>query len=740
MIREYDQMHSTLALLVSELRGEQSQGICREDEEFLLNKISELEIEKNKKEENLKKIELENSNLQIRLESLNELKNEFETKCRAISDAQTAKFESLSGEHSSLKARLAESQQTVKRLRQDNESAYEALRQLELEKSQLKLETSQQFDKSSLKNSQLEKMLTKQKALTKHVESGLGRKTIEVEQLMTKVDDCHRKYDAVLQLNKSNEASLRALRNENKDLSEQLESLNGSYHKMKDGFRKVAIELKSDTHDEGVIEETIQAFFDIREIELVCNESLSEDELEVNRSLEELEREFQDQDMHFDADKIESMEIELNEISNIDSVELDKLVRFLPNLNGSGSPKRQEITSSRTHKISNIDEVFGNERGADSPRLDREKIQSQIEEQIESNIQRRSIKKSKTFRFGLDDKLFESGKTLVKPEQADLDLERLLGELKALAEKRIDAMGRDVLSEGEKGEIRGALEATENVKEFVLWTFKLFEEKLSLRTSRLESVRSEKEGVESAMREKSEQLERLQKEFIRRNKDYEALLNETIRVNSQIFKNRQKKKKERRHKNESKRSSQSKKEESGFFSFITKSFLPETVSKKSHKSASVKSTKKAKASFVISKDFAKKNLAPRFADDSGSVGGSAKTERDPLKNLKFVEDMANIQEDLGPSPVFEYNGDVSSLRDILQKTQLTRSANLREFLSGKPSERLETVEEVEVAPAPQADSAESKRSVEDFLRKKKVEISKRKKNKYFFKKLNKMFG
>lgn len=747
MIREYDQIHATLARVVEELENKNSRGLSKENEEFLLNKISGLETEKNQKEENLKKIELENSQLKSRVQSLNELKIEFETKSAEIADRQSAKFESLSQENSNLKARLAETQKENEDLKLENESAYNSLQKMEQEKSQQNLENSQEFEKSSLKNSQLEKMLTKQKALTKQIESGLDRKSEEVKRLVSRMNEYHKKYNLVAQLNKSSESNIRALKNENRELTEKLETLNGSFRKMEEGFRKVAIELKSEDQNAEIIEGTIREFFDIREIDLICNENLSVDsmideELEINRSLEEVEEEFRGKEEIFDTHKIRSMEIELNELSNLDCSEMDKLVQFSRTLNNSGNAQEKEITSSRTHKILNMDEVFGKEPKLGLPLLNKREIQSQIEEKIESNIQRRSLKKGKSFRFGLDEKMFNSGKTEFKVEE--IESGKLLQELKIVAKERIGKICEEVLGENEKNEVSSELEMSENVRDFVIWTFKLFEEKLKNRKSQLNALESEKKSVEFALAQKKEELANLHKNFIQRNKDYETLLNETIKVNTQLFKNRQKKIKEMKKRSQKK--SPSKKEESGFFSFIKKSLMPESETKKSQKSqksSTIKSKKKNKASFVISKEFVKKNSGSRFEDNLGpieSVNGQKKVDRDPFKNLKFVEDMANIQKNLGPNPIFEYNSEISSLRNILKEKQNKRSSILKSFLSGNSLDTLEEIQKSTADEPAKENSTVSVTSVEDFLQKKKIEISKRKKNKYFFKKLDKMFG
>lgn len=287
------------------------------------------------------------------------------------------------------------------------------------------------------------------------------------------------------------------------------------------------------------------------------------------------------------------------------------------------------------------------------------------------------------------------------------------------------------LSAQEKGEMQGALEACDSVRECFSRAFEMLLEKLNARglgAQALEDKRGRRRALEAALETKREELARLQQTFIERNSQYEELLNETLEVNSQLRRQKRRRRKGDKATPKSAKPQKEKEKSSGLFSFIKESFMPGASERSAEKPGAGRQSGKSRPSFVISKAFAREHSQARFE----APGRQA--EPSPHKNLRFVEEMGNIDQDLGPEPIFAYNAELSSVRDLWRRSQARRSATLKGFLKAASPGKGE-------AGAAEGEAGEAAPSLEGILQKRQIEISKRKKNQFFFfKKLNQMFG
>ena len=502
MIREYNYVHSALLELETHSEEPLSADISFENEEILLEKISELEMIKEKVSKKLEILTDENCELKKRNESLNELKNEFEKKCEMIREKEKGEFDDLKFELNKTKEDLKESQKMMNALKKENESVYKNLEEMEISQSRLNLESTQELEKTNLKNSQLEEMLALEKVSKKNVESSLKEKNEEANLLKIKINELHKNYNLLQQLNKSNESNIRSLESDVKSLSTDLQKRNESFNKMKNGFEIVAVEVRSTNPNKEKIFETIDQFFDIQEMSPICEDNLSvdsdvEEQLEINKSLEELENEFDSKQVQFDKQEIASMEIELNEISNMDSGDFEKIIQQSKTMNNSRELNDFLISKPKSKVISGINELFDGEQISVQMKkknpVNTLKFKNEIKEKINKKIQSKSNKAEKKFSFNSNEEISMFSLASIKNQhklQAPIAFQ--IEDTKTKIFEVINNLNCECLEEYEKKFIKNTWNSVDTVSDFTIFIINFLSEKFKKTVSKMKKLNSEK--------------------------------------------------------------------------------------------------------------------------------------------------------------------------------------------------------------------------------------------------------
>lgn len=753
MVKTYDDMYSALMEIEEAQAMTNCQSIANENEELLLKKISELEMGKDLMSSKLSAMTKKNEELLSRVESLNEFKNEFETKTDQITKKEKSEINNLKYDLRLSQQKVNDLTKEIEKLESENKSAYLSLHKLEMEQSQIESETMEEMEKSNIRNSNLERQLTRNQASHQKLASSLKEREFEIDELKQKMLECNKKYNMLRQLNKSTSTNARSLENENSSLLKLLENENKKYTKLYQAFESVAIELHSDFTNDEKIKETISNFFVIKELKAQCIKDLNifsemDEDAEIEASLEELESEFENKS--FDEKEIQEMEEEIEEYNND---MLGKMVHESSTMNNSKEDNRFSSLGSSTEKIRGISQMFdlkSSSRRCESPKLDKLGLKNEISKKLEMKIQTLSKKKQEKLSIQSDNCFFPVSEFTEKNFESQMSMN--LENSKSIIFSEFERQENEILSQMELEELKGAWNKVDSLSEFTVEVVKFFKKKLIEIDSKFNACSSEKKLLENVISKKTQEMNHLHKIFIQRNKEYEAMLNETVKVNTQLYKNQQKKMKKIKEKTK-KITSTKRSESPGLFDFIKKSFLTSKSTKTKPKKKtsnpkmlekSVKSGASKPSSFVISQNFAEANKHSKNARENLPFKNSGKSNqvRDSLnRNLKFKEDMKHIEANLGPAPIFEFESEISSLRNILNKSRKPRKSEIQKLL-GKSKNSCNLIERDLVTSIDKICSSNvaDGSSLGELLKKKKRESRKLKTKKYFVKKFDKLFN
>jgi hypothetical protein len=366
---------------------------------------------------------------------------------------------------------------------------------MEMEQDKLNGQTKQEMEKSSLKNSFLERQLTKNRASRKELESSLKNREIEVNDLKIKMMELNKKYNLLKQLNKSTSVNSRSLESEYASLKKVQETENQKYIKIKNAFESVAIEIYSENKNQQKIKEIIGNFFDVQTLNVRCEDQLSvdsdfEEQFDINKNLEELEVEFNANKFEFDQEDIKNMENEINQISDLKEEEFEQMVFESKTMNNSKDLRENLCLKSSLKMIKGINELFDHESTSNKStrhKLNKINLKNEIAKKLEEKIKVLSHKSKNA-------SLIKSGGNSYFPSSINYesDIVFKFEDSKTKIFNEIKNKNFNVLTDEEQTTLKTKWNQVDSISEYTVEIIKFFKEKLTEFNLKIKSNLTEK--------------------------------------------------------------------------------------------------------------------------------------------------------------------------------------------------------------------------------------------------------
>lgn len=505
LIRAYDSLYNgfleSMVLLDQKSKTTASTAV---DENELLERISRLECEKQQDKSTIELYLRNNDQLESELKKLGQTQREYQTLNEKLQTRETHQTEELRFDLEREKVEARDLRREKEALEAQVQILLENLQEGELRREREQRERSAERKAADSRREKGEAQTEELRAQLAQAQASLAEKTREVEQLLGRRNEYHRKYNLIQQLNKAGETTIRALQ---KDLAEAQEERRASKEelqrtrgevedlvrrwRLEPGLEERARELAE------VVGETVSVHENLDEA--VSMGSAGESNFEFNRNLKMLDKEFAGVDLR--ASQRSGF---LGSLSNLGSL----LLRDQPQMKSFGGLfSAEKMGPSSFLKLGNLSSVGRGEAASGGPGkggpTSVEEILEKPKAEGEKEERKRFIKAE--FQTELQQILDRriNSKMKVKTERSKKDILEKCGEGrdapgKEAAERGREAKARQELRErvreavlGELGGFRESelndlerealekkFEATLSVEKWAAWVVRYFREKL----------------------------------------------------------------------------------------------------------------------------------------------------------------------------------------------------------------------------------------------------------------------
>lgn len=507
LIREYNFLFESMNH-IGRLSAEKKMHFTNGYEEYLLEKVSTLELINQEKKTELEQICKNNSNLHQRIKSLRQANQEFEMNCQLINEKERKQFEELQQELSECQEKLRESQLKIEKLNKTYLAAQTKLDSLEIDQSRRRAEAEEELGKCRERIDDLEVNLTRQKEAVNGVRIQMNLKEEELETMRRAFERCKESLKGMRQINKGNEITIRSLENERGSLKKQLKTTRVKLERLKEELVDLKKKLRRCSTPDEKIELLIEDFFAANS-ELSSSDELSVDsdidrKLDLNKSLKKITEEFCHKKVRSDIEDLQEMQRTIRELTE---PELEDFGAMRP----SSSILRQkrlnedfEIQSPKPQKKKYF--VFFEERQKKLKKKRKKalkkinvaKIKHEAKEHIDNKIKTRSIKRRNTFFFSSNKDQLNQSVTRKNFENTYRENGRQRGSQSATALglykgelfRELDNLDLDFFSREDKLKFREFWDFYKSPSQFIIWSIKYYEfkfESLNLELRKLKS-------------------------------------------------------------------------------------------------------------------------------------------------------------------------------------------------------------------------------------------------------------
>jgi hypothetical protein len=499
LVREYDHLYKAINEINNLI---QTQDLKNSNfyEDYLLKKVSMGELSNKKQAEVIIEIKNENQLLLERIDSLSRANIDFESKLKFLNEIEINSKENLNLELQKAKNTIHENQNQIIKLEKLNKASFENLNQMEINLSHAENEFKIKFKKIEEKNKLLKERLEHKEEMLMSVNSKLMQKSKESNEYKNKLNHYRKDFNKVRQINKSYESTIDCLKMDNQKIKEGMDKLKSKYSKIKDALENIMEEIQKTQNSSKVIRKLINEFSENKMndsfIENVSLDSISQETLNINKSIKMIGNEFQNEETQYKH--FPEFEDEIEEFTKPD---FQKLIIPKKIFNQSKKSKETGISKSINQQVSGINVIFDEQKQIRNTSVKNklnlskqsiEKIKLDAKEKIETKIYNRSIKnqnkscfmsnsyKSYSSVFHIEDKAeYEKYKLQFKKDIS----ETIFSEI-----NKIDF---EFLNEKDKENFTSAWIYLNDCSLFISWIFKYFENKLKNINFKLLNIESE---------------------------------------------------------------------------------------------------------------------------------------------------------------------------------------------------------------------------------------------------------
>ena len=544
---------------VGELRRGSEQTQKNQTESSLLERISNLELQKQENKELITQMSNENKRLGSKIESLSKTNREFETVNEIIHKQEKSKIEELNARIEQLQSELGQEKSETKRLKQRNDELFEQTRKGEVEHLDLKGSMEKEIERLQQENISSRDLIEEYKLKVTQVEEDLQQKREEMNQIKTKGNRYHKNYNMLSQMYKANESKIRSLINESEKHQRTLQKHTRTRQLLSEGVLALARELKKQGRPRKFVEELIGEGAEQVELDEVFEfdvpvDTLLDRQLGVNRNIQDIKREFDSKNFEFDERDIAEFEKEIEGASGLDSDMFEETEHVRSPLHRAPLSLSFDETMDFSKKMSSeVLDLEGTPKVEDNGES-KEQFRKQMEKEIENKIQsRKSLITGKSSKRGLQ-KTEDTSTREIEPEPGCEDnpgkgfdgLDELKKLIRARVRPKLDSLETDLFDQNEISYMKKKLDVLEDIPELVEWLLGYSVEKLKKARGEFNALDSEKskggltaELVEHALSKKQLEIQNLLKSFRRRNEEYENMLNTSLEVNNRLHQHKQ---------------------------------------------------------------------------------------------------------------------------------------------------------------------------------------------------------
>ena len=509
MIRSYDQLYNGFIESMMNLEEAKNQTVSTADENELLNRISELENEKIKNQQELAKFNRNTIFLESRIQKMDQVQKEYQTINEKIQIEETMNNEQLKYESERLKNEVQDLKRENLKLNQENEKLLEKLEELETTKAKEIKDLNQEKEQISNKLENLELMNKDYELKIAQTKSGLEDKKKEINNLIKTQQEYLKKYNVMQQLNKTNESTLRSVQ---KDLAKSLEDADNAKketNRIKDIVRDLIRSWKIKGGNKGDVNEMIDHFGDAVTINENLDDNMTinsydESHFDLNNELKMLDGEIKSIDFN-----VSRKSINLDNLSNMGSIFLKNTTQ-MKSLHGTynnipNSPMNFQKRNNASQINFGIDDdqisIEENiKKDQMKKKMEREKFikeefKTQLTEQLNNKINSRfKIKLKSQKKDILDDLRIKNPFEESKDEKQTLNIiqfEDFKENIKNKLFSEFDSFEQSVINLLEKEHIKKKWLSLDNVEDSIVWIISYFREKINEIHSKNKKLTSE---------------------------------------------------------------------------------------------------------------------------------------------------------------------------------------------------------------------------------------------------------
>lgn len=463
---------------------------CYED--YLLKKVSLVELSNRKQAEVIDQMQKENFHLKKRVEGLNKANSDFESKLKVLGREEEAVFDRFGGDLREANETIQTQRATICDLEKANEMAYHQLNKMEINFFKIESEFKDKIIKLKKNVQDQEKSLEEAEKTISALKTELELKTGEVNESKHKLNGYRKDYNKIRQINKSYETSIKGLKEEKNRIEERATWFETEYLKIKEAMQNVLQEIQKTKKSSKMIQTMIESFSNqytedreerARERHFDSSpDSLAEATLEIQRDINKIEKEFRGEPLGLKGER--QIEEDLESMAKPD---LQRTVVPRKAFNHSKKSKETGISFSINQQVSGINVVFDEKRKKSTLRAAKklnlsrasvEKIRNETKEQIDLKIKTRSIKRENNILFMSSSHQSYASITPKSDSQAEQRFaEKFLKNTGEVVMKEISKFDSFVLSKKEKENFISAWICLNDFGMFISWVLRFFENK-----------------------------------------------------------------------------------------------------------------------------------------------------------------------------------------------------------------------------------------------------------------------
>ena len=538
------------------------------DENELLERISKLEIEK-KQNQNVIEMYLKNNDLlESKIQKMGETQREYLTLNEKLQNEETLNKESLKFELERATAEVRELRLENSNLEKQNQKLLEDFQKIELKREHDERAMDEERSQNAEKLEQSEAMNREYGVKIAQIQAKLADKTCEIEKMNSKRNEYHRKYNMIQQLNKTNETTIRSLQKDLAEAHEEAREASDKLQRIRGNIEDLLRRWKLAGDRKEQVQEVVELFGDAVSIHGGLDDQVSMiseagSNFELSKNLKLLDEDFAG--ANFNVSGKSSF---LKSLSNLDSVTMknafqmrsfnenfkllhDNPSTFLKRGNGETTLANDEA------QVASIDEQVEKDeerrKREERRKFIKEEFQTELQQILDKRISSKMHINPKKPKKDILDNLAMKAVDMGAGDRAKEEFHaRRLAEfeesLRGVVFAEFDSFSKSILNELEKDHLKRRFESMPSVQKSVAWLVHYFREKISELGSRLKSSEAEnsRAGVTTeitrhSLEKKQKELEDLLQTFRKRNEEYEKLLNESLLVNTRLFKQRKNK-------------------------------------------------------------------------------------------------------------------------------------------------------------------------------------------------------